>query len=68
MIGLGDPPSGNFYSIAEWMSGDGSVVVGFSHTADTGFEAFIWDTKDLIRTLVDILTWPVDVFIWVVLG
>ena len=40
-IGLGDLPGGFSYSVAEGVSGDGAVAVGYSHS-DAGMEAFRW--------------------------
>jgi probable HAF family extracellular repeat protein len=41
MVGLGDFPGGIFFSQANGVSADGSVVVGESSSA-AGFEAFRW--------------------------
>jgi probable HAF family extracellular repeat protein len=41
MVGLGDLPGGNFYSVTNAVSADGSVVVGKS-TSASGNEAFLW--------------------------
>ncbi|WP_072927563.1 PEP-CTERM sorting domain-containing protein [Microcystis aeruginosa] len=41
MVGLGDLPGGNFWSSAQNVSADGSVVVGQSSGA-YGYEAFRW--------------------------
>lgn len=46
MTGLGDLPGGEFYSVAEDVSADGRVVVGFSgHSGPLAseFEAFRWE-------------------------
>ncbi len=42
--GLGDLSGGDFYSIANGVSGDGSTVVGTSHSSSSqnSFEAFRW--------------------------
>ncbi|MCA9305708.1 MAG: hypothetical protein KDA16_04210 [Phycisphaerales bacterium] len=40
---LGDLPGGSFYSSATAISGDGTTVVGHSHSSN-GFEAFVWRT------------------------
>jgi len=40
-FGLGDLPGGSFYSYAYGVSGDGSVVVGYSNSASDK-EAFYW--------------------------
>jgi probable HAF family extracellular repeat protein len=44
MVGLGDLPGGSFFSEATDISGDGSVVVGYSSSANSGanLEAFRW--------------------------
>jgi len=45
MVGLGDLPGGQFFSIALGVSRDGSVVVGSSHSLPgpvDGFEPFLW--------------------------
>jgi probable HAF family extracellular repeat protein len=44
MVGLGDLPGGAFHSIANGVSADGSVVVGWS-VVSSGNEAFLW-TQD----------------------
>ncbi len=43
-LGLGDLPGGDFYSQANGISGDGSTVVGTSHSSSfqNSFEAFRW--------------------------
>ncbi len=41
-IPLGDLPGGTFFSLANGVSADGSVVVGRG-TSALGSEAFIWD-------------------------
>ncbi|MGB0911461.1 MAG: PEP-CTERM sorting domain-containing protein [Nitrospirales bacterium] len=43
MVGLGDLPGGSFFSKANDVSNDGSIVVGSSHSAN-GSEAFLWST------------------------
>ena len=40
--GLGDLPGGGFNSYASSVSGDGSVVVGFSSSVNNAYEAFRW--------------------------
>src|SRR3990172_9509444 len=40
--GLGDLPGGALFSDARGVSGDGSVVVGMSHSAAANFEAYRW--------------------------
>jgi probable HAF family extracellular repeat protein len=47
--GLGDLPGGAYTSMAEDISGDGTVVVGWSQSEDAGpllSEAFIWTQAD----------------------
>lgn len=44
--GLGDLPGGVFSSTATGVSGDGSVIVGYSHT-NNDFEAFRWEDGEL---------------------
>lgn len=41
MKGLGDLPGGDSYSVANAVSSNGTVVVGFGST-DAGCEAFVW--------------------------
>jgi probable HAF family extracellular repeat protein len=40
MVGLGDLPGGDFYSLAYGVSADGSVIVGQANTGSE--EAFLW--------------------------
>jgi probable HAF family extracellular repeat protein len=54
MVGLGDLPGGNHSGQAKAVSGDGSVVVGFS-SGDPG-GAFIWDEQHGMRRLQTVLT------------
>ena len=48
MIGLGDLPGGGFFSRANGVSSDGSVVVGVSESSQSGSsgEAFRWTADD----------------------
>jgi uncharacterized membrane protein len=55
MVGLGDLPGGAFWSFANDVSADGSVVVGDSIGATGGAEPFIWDAVHGMRSLVDVL-------------
>ena len=55
MIGLGDLPGGTFESAAFAVSGDGSVIVGQSHSATVTSESFIWDAEHGMRNLHDLL-------------
>ena len=55
MVGLGDLPGGRLFSQAFGVSEDGSVIVGQGES-DFGIEAFIWDTVNGIRALMDVLT------------
>jgi probable HAF family extracellular repeat protein len=55
MVGLGDLPGGNFFSLAWGVSADGSVVVGEGRP-DAGREAFIWDATNGMRSLKEALT------------
>ena len=50
VVDLGDLPGGYVGSYARALSGDGSVVVGYSWSA-SGQEAFIWDAVNGIRSL-----------------
>jgi probable HAF family extracellular repeat protein len=45
MVGLGDLSGGSFYSLANGVSGDGSVVVGQCWSA-SGIEAFRWTESE----------------------
>ena len=54
MVGLGDLPGGGFSSGANGVSADGSVVVGQGSSA-SGFEAFIWDATNGMRSLKTVL-------------
>jgi probable HAF family extracellular repeat protein len=42
MVGLGDVPGGRFYSTANGISADGSVVVGYGTSSSGTYEAFRW--------------------------
>jgi len=42
MVGLGDIPGGPFFSQAHAVTGDGTVVVGFSQYSNGRNEAFVW--------------------------
>ena len=53
-MGLGDLPGGDFFSQANAVSGDGSVVVGFSRSASNEYEAFRWTEADGIVGLGDL--------------
>ncbi|MDB9414420.1 hypothetical protein [Microcystis aeruginosa] len=55
MVGVGDLSGGDFYSFAYGVSGDGSVVVGYSSSAN-GNEAFIWNSTQGMRSLKEVLT------------
>lgn len=55
MVGLGDLPGGDFFSVANDVSDDGSIIVGFSHTG-LGNEAFVWDASTGMHRLQDLLT------------
>jgi len=50
MVGLGDLAGGIFSSTVRGISGDGSLLVGESHTA-LGAEAFVWDATNGMRNL-----------------
>lgn len=64
MVGLGDLPGGGFFSIANAVSADGSVVVGSSES-QSGEEAFIWDQGRGMRGLSGILsTGGIDLTGW----
>ncbi len=52
--GLGDLPGGYFFSRAEAISGDGSVVVGYSVGASGHEEAFRWTPADGMQALGDL--------------
>jgi hypothetical protein len=54
MVGLGDLPRGAFQSVANGVSGDGSVVVGVGNSASGG-EAFVWTAGGGMQTLVSLL-------------
>jgi len=45
--GLGDLPGGSFLSNACSVSADGSVVLGYSHSA-SGYEAFRWTSSGMV--------------------
>jgi len=60
MVGLGDllssvDTTSRFFSIASGVSGDGSVVVGYSQSVN-GQEAFIWNSTQGMRSLQQVLT------------
>ncbi len=57
--GLGDLPGGSFRSEANGVSADGSTVVGQSNSA-SGYEAFIWDQGNGMRSLRDVLVSDLD--------
>ena len=42
MVGLGDLPGTPFYSVANGVSADGAVVVGFGSRSASEHEAFRW--------------------------
>jgi probable HAF family extracellular repeat protein len=52
--GLGDLPGGTFSGIAIACNHDGSVIVGFSETAN-GARAFLWDAVHGMRDLKSVL-------------
>jgi uncharacterized membrane protein len=54
MVGLGDLPGGALNSVAFAVSGDGSVVVG-QGSGESGYEAFIWDETNGMRSLTRLL-------------
>ena len=54
MVGLGDLSGGSFRSVAWGVSGDGSLVVGYSESGPNT-EAFIWDAHHGMRKLSDVL-------------
>lgn len=43
--GLGDLPGGNFYSVANGISADGSTVVGWTSVGESSGEAFRWTAE-----------------------
>ncbi|HEY2760769.1 MAG TPA: hypothetical protein VGI75_08500 [Pirellulales bacterium] len=53
---LGDVPDGLTNSTAFAVSADGSIVVGKANSVSRGFEAFIWDAANGMRSLQDVLT------------
>jgi probable HAF family extracellular repeat protein len=53
MVGLGDLSGGDFYSNAEGVSADGSIVVGFSRSG-SGREACLWTQYDGMVGLGDL--------------
>lgn len=55
MVGLGDLPGSVFRSGASDVSANGSVVVGQGFST-LGFEAFIWDKVNGMRSLQNVLT------------
>jgi probable HAF family extracellular repeat protein len=54
MVGLGDLPGGSFQSVAEHLSADGSLVVGYSHSALGKEEAFRWASASGMVSLGDL--------------
>ena len=54
MVGLGELPGGIYYSEADGVSPDGSIVVGGSGGAN-GTEAFIWDAANGMRRVAEYL-------------
>ena len=54
MVGLGDLPGGEFYSVATGVSSDGSIIVGQA-TPLSGDGAFIWDEVHGLRSLHAVL-------------
>ena len=54
LVEIGDLPGGPIRTQAEALSGDGSVVVGTSWSA-SGAEAFVWDARNGMRSLRDLL-------------
>jgi probable HAF family extracellular repeat protein len=52
--GLGDLHGGGFFSEADGVSPDGSIIVGGSETAN-GNEAFVWDSVNGMRRVLDYL-------------
>ena len=64
MVGLGDLPGGIFSSTAFALSGDGKVIVGDGRT-DLGFEAFVWDEINGMRSIRTMLQdFGVDIEGW----
>jgi len=55
IVGLGDLAGGIVNSVANDVSGDGSVVVGRGESA-VGDEAFVWDASNGLRSLRDVLS------------
>ncbi|MBN1507063.1 MAG: hypothetical protein JW955_09470 [Sedimentisphaerales bacterium] len=55
MVGLGDFDGGDFWSMAEDVSADGSIIVGYGRTG-SGDQAFIWDAANGMRSLQAVLT------------
>ncbi len=55
MSGLGDLSGGLSYSKAWGVSADGSVVVGQSHSGSGGYEAFVWESVNGMRSLREVL-------------
>jgi probable HAF family extracellular repeat protein len=70
MVGLGDLTGGRFYSLANGVSGDGSVVVGQATSGDApatdGLEAFVWTQETGMRSVRSVLAAAgVDMTGWV---
>ena len=55
MVGLGDLPGGSFYSRAEGVNANGSIIVG-SGNDDSGQTAIIWDATNGMQRVSDVLT------------
>lgn len=55
MVGLGHLPGTGAYSEALAVSGDGSIVVGYSHAEGGVDQAFVWDATNGMRNLRDVL-------------
>jgi uncharacterized membrane protein len=55
LTGLGDLAGGSFSSVANGVSADGSVVVGYGSSAAAGAEPFIWDATSGMRSLTSVL-------------
>ena len=54
MVGLGDPPGGDFFSEATDVSADGSVIVG-NGTSTSSPEAFYWTSNGGMQNLRELL-------------
>ena len=59
VVGLGGLPGGDFFSKAYGMTGDGSIIVGYTTKMDAPYpynrKAFIWDATHGMRGLQDLL-------------